>query len=48
MVLNLSSLQSPLSMIDGKRGTMTPHQIFLDEKLGLKTNPSKIRDHIRS
>jgi hypothetical protein len=35
-------------MIDGKRGTMTPHQIFLDEKLGFRNNPSKIRDYTQS
>jgi hypothetical protein len=47
MILNLSSLQSTLSMIDGEMGTKTPHKIFLDKELGLKKDPSRTRDHIR-
>jgi hypothetical protein len=48
MVLNLSSLQSTLSMIDGERGTQIPHQIFIDEELGLEKDPTKTRDHTRN
>jgi hypothetical protein len=48
MVLNLSSLQSTLSTRDGERGTKIPHQIFLDEELGLKKDSSRTRDHTQN
>jgi hypothetical protein len=48
MVLNLSSLQSQLSTIDGERGTKIPHPIFMGEEMGLKKGPSKTRDHTQS
>jgi hypothetical protein len=36
MVLNLSSLQSTLSMIDGERGVKIPNQVCLNEEPRLK------------
>jgi hypothetical protein len=47
-VLNLSSLQGTLSMIDGEKGTKILHCLFLDEELGLKNGPSITRDDTRS
>jgi hypothetical protein len=47
-VLNLARLRSTLSMIGRKRGTKIPHQIFMDEQLGLKNDPPRTRDHTRS
>jgi hypothetical protein len=44
MVLNLSSLQSTFSKILAEKGTKNPHQIFLDEELGLKNDASRTRD----
>jgi hypothetical protein len=36
MMLNLLGSQCTLSTIDGERGIKIPHQIVLDEELGLK------------
>jgi hypothetical protein len=48
MVLDLSSLQNTISMIDGERGTKIPHQIFPDEEPGFKKDPLKNHDYARS
>jgi hypothetical protein len=48
MVVNSASLQSTLSMMGGERGTKIPYQMFLDEELEIKKNPSRTRDHTRN
>jgi hypothetical protein len=48
MVLNSSSLQNTRATINGEKRTKIPYQIFLDEEVGLKKDPSKIRDYTRS
>jgi hypothetical protein len=48
MVMNLLNLQSALPTIDGERGTEIPYQIFMDEELGLKKDPSRTRDHTQN
>jgi hypothetical protein len=48
MVLNLSSLQGTLSTINGERGTEIPHQIFMDEELGLKTIDQQLVTTLRA
>jgi hypothetical protein len=45
MVLNLTSLQSMLSTINGERERKISQEIFLDEDLGFKNNSSRTRNH---